>query len=423
MNLGVAQLDITPDHPVELSGFAARTQPSTGVLDPIYLKCLYLEDGDEKLLWLHADLVAFAPEFVRTFRFWARDVLGINAGNVLLSATHTHSAPATISLKGCGQIDETYLRDLFINCQLVSKAAVSRTQPCRLSIARSQLNLAVDRRKKPTAHVDPTLYALAFTDAERKHLATVVNYAMHPVALGHVNRQISADWCGAAASELTNLLPNRPITLITNGPAGNINPPAESVPPDQVYSYGQTIARAAHTSLVTRASSPCETRPQLRVLSQSIPIDLDTMNESEIDRLIDHHLSTIKDDWIWAKPFREALEHWRTSRKRDLAEGVRTLDIQLQLIQLGPLNILTVNGEMFSRFNQIVRDKTPGIDLFTIAYANEAFGYIPTNEAYAEGGYEVETAHFFYNSFRPKAGALELLSDRAAEMILQGSGS
>jgi neutral ceramidase len=418
MNLGVSQLDITPDHPLDLSGFAARTQPSTGVLDPIYLKCLYLEDGNEKLLWLHADLVAFAPDFVRAFRFWTRDVLGINAANVLLSATHTHSAPATISLTGCGQMNPHFIRDLFTNCQLVSKAAISRTQPCNLTIARTQLNLAVDRRKKPSAHVDPTLYLLAFTNHDNQTLAAVVNYAMHPVSLGHVNRQISADWCGAAASELTQLLSGRPITLITNGPAGNINPPGESVPPETVHAYGHAIARAAYKALlVTRSSSPCE--PRLTILHQSLPIELDTLTEPEIDNLVNHHLSTIQENWIWAKPFRQALENWRTSRKRDLAAGLHSLDIELQLIKLGPLNIITVNGEMFSRFNQILRDKTRARDLFTVAYANEAFGYIPTNEAYDEGGYEVETAHFFYNSFRPKRGNLELLANRAAEMILQ----
>jgi hypothetical protein len=71
---------------------------------------------------------------------------------------------------------------------------------------------------------------------------------------------------------------------------------------------------------------------------------------------------------------------------------------------------------MFTRFTDYARRAT-GRPLFTVAYANAAFGYIPTREAYPEGGYEVDTAHYFYRSFRPKPGALELLADRAAEMV------
>ena len=38
--------------------------------------------------------------------------------------------------------------------------------------------------------------------ANGEFIAVVVNYPMHPVSLGHVNRQISADWCGGADRDL-----------------------------------------------------------------------------------------------------------------------------------------------------------------------------------------------------------------------------
>jgi neutral ceramidase len=111
-----------------------------------------------------------------------------------------------------------------------------------------------------------------------------------------------------------------------------------------------------------------------------------------------------------------SLLNWRETTKQQLAAGVNTVNIELQVFQIGATFIVAVNGEMFSRFTERVRSAT-NQNLFVIAYANRAFGYIPTREAYAEGGYEVDTAHFFYQSFRPKPGALELLADRAAAMI------
>src|SRR5437867_1364645 len=110
MIVGAATVDITPASIVDLSGFAARTQPMTGVLDPIHAKALYLEHAGEKLLWLHCDVLALSKEFVRDFRDWARRELNIR--NVLLSATHTHAAPATVALTGCGRCDVAYLRFL-----------------------------------------------------------------------------------------------------------------------------------------------------------------------------------------------------------------------------------------------------------------------------------------------------------------------
>src|SRR3954454_19788482 len=100
MIVGVSQVDITPEFTVDLCGFAARAQPMTGVLDPIYVKALYLEDGAQKLLWLNFDLLALSHAFVADLRAWALRELHLE--HVLLSATHTHAAPAIVELTGCG---------------------------------------------------------------------------------------------------------------------------------------------------------------------------------------------------------------------------------------------------------------------------------------------------------------------------------
>jgi hypothetical protein len=98
------------------------------------------------------------------------------------------------------------------------------------------------------------------------------------------------------------------------------------------------------------------------------------------------------------------------------AGGGREATIEIQAIRIADVNIVAINGELFSRFTTMLRERV-GENLFVVGYANAAFGYIPTREAYAEGGYEVDQAHFFYNSFRPVAGTLEMLVDRAAELV------
>ena len=45
---GAARVDITPDEPVWLAGYAARKSPSEGVLQPIFAKALALRDASGK---------------------------------------------------------------------------------------------------------------------------------------------------------------------------------------------------------------------------------------------------------------------------------------------------------------------------------------------------------------------------------------
>src|SRR5512139_2381917 len=109
MNVGTAQLEISPQPGIELAGFAVRPQPSTSLLDPLQVRALYIDDGSEKLLWLHADLLAFEQSLADRLRHWVQAELEIASSRVLLSATHTHSGPATIRLVGCGEVDMAYV--------------------------------------------------------------------------------------------------------------------------------------------------------------------------------------------------------------------------------------------------------------------------------------------------------------------------
>ena len=253
MKVGAAQVDITPKPGVELSGFAARIQPSTGVLDPLFAKALYLADGSERVLWIHCDLVGFDREIVLEFREWAQQRLGLAAGQVMLSATHTHSGPCTIHLQECGRYDPAYAKLLQGCLREAGEAAVAQTEDCEVITTEGRLDLAVDRRQQASKHTDPRVAALGFRRNDGAFKAVVVNYPMHPVALGSSNRQISTDMPGQAALRLSRQLPGNPAVLVTNGACGNLNPPAENVPFAQIEAWGGQIADAVSL----RASFPC----------------------------------------------------------------------------------------------------------------------------------------------------------------------
>ena len=64
--------------------------------------------------------------------------------------------------------------------------------------------------------------------------------------------------------------------------------------------------------------------------------------------------------------------------------------------------------------------RAAGRPVYVVGYANGVRGYLATAAAYAEGGYEVDAAHFFYGGFRYQAGALEHLLDEAVALVVAG---
>lgn len=415
MNIGIAQVDITPEPGCELSGFAARTQPSIGVLDRLYAKCVFLVDGSERLLWINVDLIGLLREFVLEFRRWAARELGLEASQVMVSAIHTHSGPVTVEISEAGRYDAEYVRFLRGRLEEVARQAVTGVVPCRPVFVEGRCDLAVDRRKKATARTDPRVAALGWRNADGSFAGAITNYAMHAVALGPANRMISADIPGRTAEILSDRLPGRPIVMATNGACGNLNPPHENVTSEQLSAWGRQVAESV-AGLLASAAPMSDT--SLKIATRVLPVELDVLNVDQIDRIAERYLSHAASVGEWGDRYRRALEHWRHSRLNELQRGScpTSADMEVFAVRIGPIVLLGVNAEVFSAFTDLVRETT-GRSIYTVGYCNGVRGYLPTAAAYNEGGYEVETAHFFYNSFRFKPGGLEQLAVTASRLV------
>lgn len=415
MILGTSQTDITPKPGVELSGFAARIQPSTGVLDPLFAKALYLGCDKSELLWIHCDLIGFDRRIVQTFRRWVKTELGLAENQVVLSATHTHAGPCTIHLREAGEYDAEYVEFLMARLRELARAAIIRPEQCELVTVEGRLNLAVDRRKTASSHTDPRVAALGFRRGDGTFAATVVNYAMHPVALGPSNRMVSADMSGQAALALAKQLPGNPVVLITNGACANLNPPAENVAFAQVQKWGGQIADAVG-ALLKKAKSAEE--PRLKMATRIMPLPLDVLDEDGINRFADKALLDVESLAQWGDKYRRVVEYWRTTllkNGRERRNGHH--EAELFGVRLNGVILVGANAEVFSEFTDLLRRHSDR-KIYLIGYANGDVGYLPTRAAYAEGGYEVEVAHMFYGGFRPKPGGLELLAAAATELVV-----
>jgi hypothetical protein len=88
------------------------------------------------------------------------------------------------------------------------------------------------------------------------------------------------------------------------------------------------------------------------------------------------------------------------------AYGKTHLDVPLQGIRVGPIALLATPLEVFTEIAQAIVAGSPFVHTLFCGYSNGVLGYLPTMEAYGEGGYEV---------------AISLFGPDAAEVLVEQS--
>jgi len=150
------------------------------------------------------------------------------------------------------------------------------------------------------------------------------------------------------------------------------------------------------------------------LLRISVKLPLEVLDVAGIRARARRALGDPKSLSEWGDKFKRVVRHWERSLLR--RPGATHHDAEIFGIRIGPAILLGINAEVFSEFTDMVRQRS-GVDrCFIIGYANGDIGYLPTRAAYAEGGYEVDVAHFFYGGFRPGKGSLEILAREAANL-------
>lgn len=416
MKTGTARIDITPEVGVELSGYVARVQPSIDVHDALLARCLYLEEGDQRLLWVHTDLVGLEREFVVGLKSEMRERFGLAPEEVVVSATHTHSGPATVHLINCGEYESKYVEGLHLRLLDAAARALEQTVDTRVVAAEGLCELSIDRRGKATAHTDHRVGTLGWRRADGAYVAALANYAMHNVGLGSDNRIISGDIFGSAAAAAERRLPGSPTVLFTNGACGNTNPPKHVTDFAQIDAWGDLLASSATDAL--DASGPVD-KCVLRAAAETVEVPLDTPDAARIDASADYLRGSVQGHTGYVPDrARQTADAWQQRMRGRLERGTLPThaEMVIQAVRIGPLTLVCLGAEVFSMMADELRQAT-GRTLYVVGYANGDIGYLPTSAAYAEGGYEVDCAFMYYGSLRPRMGAFEMVRDKAVELV------
>lgn len=202
MKIGFSKRIINPAKSVELWGFAKRKRMADGVLSDLYARVLILSDEKTSFVLISLDVGAIGGAFVDHLKEKIRKKTKIDRENIIISVTHTHSAPALIKLRNAGNPDKRYLGLVQSRILKTVVKATKNQIPAKAGYGVGKLNFGVNRREneirndphQESGTVDSAVSVVRIDNLDNSPLILLFNYAVHPVTLYADNFKVSADY-------------------------------------------------------------------------------------------------------------------------------------------------------------------------------------------------------------------------------------
>lgn len=396
LSVGYGEKDITPDIAVK-NWVTGKEYPK--VNDPLLARAVVISDGAVKSVIVSLDLVDAGESATHEIRKAIGAALGISENNIMVSATHTHSAPwAPVYKKGYrGAEDDTWwairhmpaqndyppfkkwMQKLLDNVVLAAREANSKLRPATIWIGKADISAYANNRRpvrpkwgvvqnsvpkgyyyKHEAYnpdvltdgsnygpMDRTMSLVSFRDATGKNIVSIYHMSVHSVSIYPYSDEISADWPGEATKQIQSALGGKAIFL--QGTAGDINP----------WKRGREAVNEMGMGVAGRAKGAFDFSVQLST------------------------------DSIVVKRARAALPLDETGKKRI---GEDLVMAEVQALTIGPLAIVTLPGEPLTGMGAAVRDRSPFPHTLVLGYSNgNGVHYVAPPGEKAKGGYEMES--------------------------------
>lgn len=386
---GAAVIDITPAPGLLMCGYAARTEPAVGTHDQLTARALVIDDTAivvADVLGLHEQTCAR----IRTRSGFADD-------RVIVIATHTHGGPLPMPGRGGGDADPVFLQQLEDGCVAAIRSAAEGRRPARLFAGNgASPGIAFNRRAKG-GPVDPAVPVLRVETLDGQALAIAFAHGCHPVVLGAGNRLYTADFPHYARAAIEAANPGATAVFLPgcSGDVSTGHSAASSIstdtPPDRTFAEAERLGRRLAASALAAELSPLGS--QIDARSEAIVLEL-TQSEDDLEALARQwREQAMTADRAWATLYR----HWAIWAETTARDPLIPWTGRVTGFGWGGLPLLFVPGEVFATAALQIRSKLPSRKTpFIVSLADGVPGYIPSEEAYSSGGYEVAEAHRYY---------------------------
>jgi len=414
---GAATSNITPPLGTDLiGGWAPR--PAEHIHDELHARCLVLDDGGGRLVFVVVDNVSVIREVYDEAKRLIQEETGIPPERVMMSATHTHSAPSARGPDSMvyGNPLDDYQRFLIRRIADGVRRAVNNLEPARIGWGVGAVpEHVVSRRwiikdggtvpnpyggtdrvvrpggdlsnlQGPAGPVNPDVYFVSVQSLGGRPIALLANYWLHyvgDVGGGHV----SADYFGAFAEEIghqlgANRLDPPFVGIMANGPCGDV---ISTVPPGKYERYDRIKLIAANVAKeVVRVQRTVKHHDWVELKAAAAELEL-TMRRPTSEQI--QHAKK-----VMARPATVKAIHAKEDAYADRIMKSRNwpakISIVMQTFGIGDLGIAAIPFEVLTETGLDVKAKSPFKTTFTIELANGGYGYLSTPERQKLGGYE-----------------------------------
>lgn len=401
---GAASVVITPEEPLWMAGYGARSAPADGKVTELFAKALVLEDAEGKRgLVLTLDLVGIDRDYGARITAELEKRHGLAREAMAICTSHTHSGPVVARNLGPlhyyaldeeqqGKVD-AYAEALLAKIVAVTSEAFAALAPARLQWGSGKCTFAVNRRENKEPEVpakrevgqlkgpsDHDVPVLSVRDEAGALKAVLFGYACHATVLS--GQQWNGDYPGYAQMRLEEKFPGS-VALFWAGCGGDQNPvPRRDLPLAELYG-GDLADRVAD---VLRAHMP-ELAPTLATAYREFSAPLATLPTTEEIRA--NLASTNRFEVARAKYLlRKIEEKGGLEGAYPYPIGVWTLGGEVDFIHLG--------GEVVIDYALRLKRERRGIATWVAGYANDVMAYIPSLRVLTEGGYEGGGSNVYY---------------------------
>ncbi len=417
MRVGCATVDITPPAGLPLMGNFRDDYAARGVHDPLRAKAVVFEDSSgARAAVLALDVCMLDRANVARIRDAVLRECSVPSAHLLVHAVHTHSAPAPNDRYSFGidlsphvaEIDamlvkaakavalaERDLADAVLSMGCACETRLSFNRRLRRRDGSTQMNWEAlqpgfdpEQIDGAWGVTDPQVSCLVIERGGRPH-AALVNFGLHPAVLAGDNWLYSADYPGFLAEALGRTLGREFTSLFLNGCCGNVNhvdyrDPLQGRGYKMAQRIGYMLAVAAHEAIGAR--QPVST-DRIAVSSAQVGLDRIAISPEEFRRC-EAVLQQVR-----GHPLRGQVDglpeaYFADLRVRIHREQDAPLAAEVMAIRLGDVSLVGLPGEIFCESGLEIKRRSPARHTLVAELANDAIGYVPTREAFAQGGYE-----------------------------------